>query len=122
MAGAASVLTDATPAAPSAPVGKNLRRCMCVSLAGRVLIFAMRRFHLAESACQRCPDRANKKPRRSGAFWKFSGRLELLDLTGGRLAGHEVVEGVLDHAEPQHFLVPEGLPRVIDLLELRVLG
>src|SRR5258708_38766481 len=49
MAGAASVLTDATPAAPSAPVRKNLRRCM-MFLPGTFLILPVN-FHSAEPAC-----------------------------------------------------------------------
>src|SRR5262245_61965669 len=39
-----------------------------------------------------------------------------------RLAGHVVVERVLDHAEPEDPFLAEGDHRVINLLELRVLG
>src|SRR5215208_6031570 len=102
MAGAASVPTDATPPAPSAAVRKNLRRCM-VFLPGTFLVFAKRLFHRAESACQYCRAWANKKPRRSGAcVGPIATGSEFI---GCRLAGHEVVEGVLDHPEPQHLLV-----------------
>src|SRR5258707_13002052 len=57
----------------------------------------------------------------SGAGTPRSGRLDASELVGCGLPGHVVVEAALGDAEPQDLLVAEGLPRVIDLLELRVL-
>src|SRR6185437_6272811 len=118
MAGAESALTDATPAVPSTAVRKNLRRCMCSSQE-RVLV-TEHIFHSAESSCQHPAGWANKKPRRSGAFRSVSEALRL-QLVGCRLAGHEVVVGVLGDAEPQHAVLAERHLRIVDLLEVRVL-
>ena len=68
MAGAASVLADATPPAPSAAVRKNLRRCMVVSLPG-LFVLPGSRFHPAESACPGRADLAKvQKQSRSSAM------------------------------------------------------
>src|SRR5882724_6394933 len=126
MAGAASVLATATAPPPTPAVRRNLRRCMCFT-PRNVFLFAKiplsgislpRGTALGKGAVRQ---RANKKsPAEAGLF--PAGPVCWLEPVGGRLARHEVVEGVLGHAEPQDFLVPERLPGIEDLLELRVLG
>src|SRR5690348_15466919 len=63
--------------------------------------------------------RAKEKPRKTGLFLDPERRSEL---AAGRLARHEVVEGVLGDAEPQHLFLAKRHHRIVDLLELRILG
>src|SRR5882757_1140200 len=62
---------------------------------------------------------AKEKPRRSGASSPMDSRPS--ELVGRRLPRHEIVEAALADAEPQDLFIAERTPRVVDLLEPRVL-
>src|SRR4029450_51884 len=105
---------------------RQYRRCARISdvayFHSQKRFFVYRDSTRRNQACHARTARAKKKPRRSGAFPTGWTGLLGLKLVGGRLARHEVVEGVLGHPEPQDLFVAEGLPGLVDLLELGVLG
>ena len=115
MAGAASVPAMQRPPPPSAAVRRNLRRCM-MFLPGRFL-FADDSTERNQPA-MRTMAAANKKPRRSGAF--RDARLPQ-SLSAADWRAMKLSKVFSADAEPQDLLVPERLPVVVDLLELRVL-
>src|SRR5579871_987700 len=107
IAGAATVEAAATLAAPTPAVLMNFLRCIFSSpprLSGSLKgspFFERTETDMCNLLWE-APVQNAKNPAYAGFFDIFADGPS--EFAGGRLTGHEVVEGVFDHAEPQHFL------------------